>query len=221
MTTTRDRLLAQVRAVLFDMDGVLTDNAAWHSAAWVTSAQEVFGLTVRPDDTRIHGGLNHEILAALLGRPVTAAEARGFHDAKEERYRSLARGQITPVAGLAAYLDHLARLSVPVALVTSADPTNVAFVLGELGMESRFAVRVTGDDVTKGKPHPEAYVRAVSRLGVAARDCLVHEDSLHGVRSAVSAGARVAALTTTTTAARLTEVGATWIFANFEEWLGT
>jgi HAD superfamily hydrolase (TIGR01509 family) len=208
-----------IRAVLFDMDGVLTNNSEWHSAAWVLCARELLGIAIQPDDTRIHGGLNHEILATLLGRPPSAADAQAFHDAKEARYRSLARGKVKPVRGLAAYLDLLEHLSLPTALVTSADPVNIAFVLGELGMESRFALRVTGADVRRGKPDPEAFERGAALVGVPPGECLVHEDSPNGVKSAVSAGARVAALTTTTTAARLFEAGAAWASPDFEAWM--
>jgi beta-phosphoglucomutase len=211
--------LGGVRAVLFDMDGVLVNNSEWHSAAWVLCAQELLGLAIRPDDSRIHGGLNHEILAALLGRPLAAADVREFHEAKEERYRTWARGKLKPVRGLATYLEHLEAISMPVALVTSADRTNVAFVLGELGLEFHFPMRITGADVARGKPDPEAYREGARLVGVPPRDCLVHEDSLNGVRSAVSAGSRVAALTTTTTSESLLEAGASWILADFEEWM--
>ena len=211
--------LGGTRAVLFDMDGVLVDNAAWHAAAWADCAASLLGLTVRPDDPRIHGGLNHEILGALVGRPFSVADAREFHDAKERCYRGLARGKLHPVPGLRRYLERLEESSLAVVLVTSADPTNIAFVLDELGMQSRFPLRVSGADVTRGKPAPEAYMKGAAMAGAPTGACLAHEDSLNGVRSAVAAGVRVAALTTTTTRAPLLEAGAAWAVADFEEWL--
>jgi len=207
-------------AVLFDMDGVLTDNLGFHRASWAACLREDYGLSIDADDPRLHAGLVREILPQVTGLRLSLEETEAFRERKEARYRDLARGALTPVPGLAAYLAWLADRGVRYGLVTGSDPVCIDFVLTELDLRTRFAVRVTGNDVDHGKPHPEAYLRAIAALGVAAASCLVHEDSAAGVASALAAGAQVAALATTLPEAALRPTGARWIVRDFQAWLG-
>lgn len=144
---------------------------------------------------------------------------RNCESAKEGYYRDLARGNLRPVPGLYAYLDWLAARAVPVALVTSADASNIDFVLGELGLADRFAITVGAADVRQGKPHPEPYLIAAARLSVDPAFCIVHEDAPSGVRSAVAAGCAVVALTTTLTGPVLMEAGAELCLPDFMAWM--
>jgi len=207
------------RAVLFDMDGVLTDNLHLHVAAWQDCLREHYGIELAADDRRVHAGLIHEILERLLGRAPSAAEAHDFLEQKEARYRDLARGALVAVPGIHAYLGWLAARGVPAALVTGSDRVCTRFVLGELGLVDRFPITVTGEDVRRGKPAPEAYLLAAARLGIAPADCLVHEDSEAGTAAGVAAGATVAALTTSAPASALVAAGASWVGPDFVAWL--
>jgi beta-phosphoglucomutase-like phosphatase (HAD superfamily) len=81
---------------------------------------------------------------------------------------------------------------------------------------------VLGEDVTRGKPHPEPFLLGASRLGLNAADCVAHEDAVNGVLSAAGAGCTVVALTTTAPAEALVRAGATLTvpdFRNFGLWL--
>lgn len=210
--------------VLFDMDGVLTANNHHHRQAWAETAASVLGLNLSDHDldTKVDGGRNPEIIERLTGTYPDDALAARFHDAKEGRYRELAAGALREVAGLSAYLDALAERGVPFALVTSADLVNVAFGMEQLGFGPRFVQRVTGEDVRNGKPHPEPFLLGAQRLGLHARDCLAHEDAVNGVRSAVGAGCRVVALTTTAPAGVLMAAGASLAvpdFTGYAAWL--
>ncbi|UQN05074.1 HAD family phosphatase [Deinococcus sp. QL22] len=210
--------------VLFDMDGVLTANNLFHRQAWQEVALEVLGLTLTEHDldTKVDGGRNPEIIERLTGSYPDDALALRFHDAKEGRYRQLAAGALTEVEGLSAYLDALEGRGIPFALVTSADAVNVAFGMEALGFGPRFGPRVLGEDVTRGKPHPEPFLLGASRLGLNAAECLAHEDAVNGVLSAAGAGCTVVALTTTAPAEALVRAGATLTvpdFRNFELWL--
>ncbi|MFC4426934.1 HAD family hydrolase [Deinococcus navajonensis] len=206
--------------VLFDMDGVLTANNAFHRRAWQEVAAELLDLqlTEHDLDTKVDGGRNPEILERLTGQVPDETLLRTFHDAKEGRYRDLARGALREVTGLAAYLDALQDRDIPFALVTSGDAVNVAFALEALGLQSRFTVRVLGEDVTRGKPDPEPFVLGAARLGLDPRTCLAHEDAVNGVRSAVGAGCRVVALSTTAPSHVLLEAGAERSVPDFRGW---
>jgi HAD superfamily hydrolase (TIGR01509 family) len=210
--------------VLFDMDGVLTANNLFHRQAWQEVALEVLGLTLTEHDldTKVDGGRNPEIIERLTGSYPDDALALRFHDAKEGRYRQLAAGALTEVAGLSAYLDALEGRGIPFALVTSADAVNVAFGMEALGFGPRFGPRVLGEDVTRGKPHPEPFLLGAARLGLDAADCVAHEDAVNGVLSAAGAGCTVVALTTTAPAEALVRAGAALTvpdFGNFGLWL--
>ncbi|PNY82938.1 haloacid dehalogenase [Deinococcus koreensis] len=202
------------------MDGVLTANNHHHRQAWAETARTVLGLHLSEHDldTKVDGGRNPEIIERLTGVSPDAELAGRFEEAKEGRYRQLAAGALTEVAGLSRYLDELDVRGIPFSLVTSAGLTNVAFGMEQLGFGPRFGTRVTGEDVARGKPHPEPFLLGAARLGLAAADCLAHEDAVNGVRSAAGAGCRVVALTTTAPAAALLEAGASLAVPDFTGW---
>ncbi len=214
------------RAVLFDMDGVLTANNHFHRQAWKELALELLGLDLSEHDldTKVDGGRNPEIIERLTGVAPSAELAARFHDAKEGRYRDLARGQLQPVAGLSDYLAGLRGLGIPAVIVTSSDHVNTNFALGALEVAHFFAGRITGDSVTRGKPDPQPYVMGAELLELDPRDCLAHEDAVNGVRSAAGAGCRVLALSTTQKAEVLLAAGAERVepdFTLWREWLGS
>ncbi|MBZ9713295.1 HAD family phosphatase [Deinococcus multiflagellatus] len=202
------------------MDGVLTLNNHFHRQAWQEVAREVLGLhlTEHDLDTKVDGGRNPEIIERLIGTVPDEALSRRVHDTKEGRYRALAAGALREVQGLGAYLDALEARRIPFALVTSADAVNVAFGMEALGLGHRFAVRVLGEDVTRGKPHPEPFLLGAARLGLDPTQCLAHEDAVNGVRSAAGAGCRVVALTTTAPAEALRAAGAALTVPDFTGW---
>ncbi|MDV6373244.1 HAD family hydrolase [Deinococcus arenicola] len=206
--------------VLFDMDGVLTDNNAFHRQAWQEVAADVLGLNLSEHDldTKVDGGRNPEIIERLTGQYPEPDLLSRFHEAKEGRYRDLAAGKMQEVAGLSAYLDELEARGIPYCLVTSADRVNVEFGMEALGLGKRFGKRVLGEDVAQGKPHPEPFLLGAQRLGLNAADCLAHEDAVNGVKSAAGAGCRVVALTTTSPEKALLEAGASLAVSDFTDW---
>ena len=214
------------RAVLFDMDGVLTANNHFHRQAWKELALELLGLDLSEHDLdiKVDGGRNPEIIERLTGVAPSAELSARFHDAKEGRYRDLAQGQLQPVAGLSDYLAGLRGLGIPAVIVTSSDHVNTDFALGALKVAHFFAGRITGDSVTRGKPDPQPYVMGAELLKLDPRDCLAHEDAVNGVRSAAGAGCRVLALSTTQKAEVLLAAGAARVepdFTLWREWLGS
>lgn len=200
------------------MDGVLTMNGHFHIQAWQRFARETLNLDL-DDDPRVHGGRNVDILLALTGQMPDPEALLACEAAKEGYYRELARGKLRPVCGLHAYLDWLSKSEIPCALVTSADVRNTAFVLEELGLTERFAVKIGAEDVRRGKPDPEPYILAAARVGVDPALCVVHEDAPSGVQSALAAGCTVIALTTTFASPVLEAAGAQLCIPDFAAWL--
>lgn len=181
---------AVLEAVLFDMDGTLTDSEKLWALALddvaralggVISAEcrsSMVGWPVRPTIDRIH-----EELGLRRDWQVTAAEL-------SERAASYYRNELPWRPGAAELLAAVRAAGVPTALVTATDRPLVEMALDTLGRHN-FDVVVTGDDVTDGKPHPEPYRKALALLQVPPASAVAVEDSPTGVASAVAAGLTV------------------------------
>ena len=207
-----------LQAALFDMDGVLVDNAAYHQQAWGAFAHRL-GRPLGPDDYMLH--INGRVAAAaltyLLGRDPQPAEVQQCIDEADGLYRELYRPHLAPTPGLMAFLDYLQRRGVRMAVGTSAPAINVAFTLDGLGIRSYFSVVVDATMVSRGKPDPMVYLTAAERLGVDPAYCVVFEDALSGIEAGRRAGMAVVALATTHTPAQLADSGAALIIPDFTD----
>jgi beta-phosphoglucomutase len=104
---------------------------------------------------------------------------------------------------------------VRIAVARPAPRANRELVLGGLGWHTRFERIIGGEDALRGKPAPDHYLAAAKGLGVDPAECVAFEDAVNGVKSAVAAGMKAAAVLTTTPAEVLTSVGASWTMRDF------
>lgn len=185
-------------AAIFDMDGVLVDNGAFHKKAW---QQFCSGHRIVFSEKRFRevffGRTNVQVLPELFGSNLSSAEIQKLGNEKEKIYREIFRSHLKPTQGLVRFLDELKSREIPVAVATSAPTENVEFVLNGLQIQKYFNVVVDDSMVTHGKPHPEIYLKAAELLNIEPAKCVVFEDSLPGTKSAFDAGTKVIALTTT------------------------
>ena len=204
-------------AVVFDLDGVLVDSGAHHRAAWTTLLGEL-GVDVPAEFWRLTiGRPSEEAIVHLLGRPVSAAEARRLARRKHEHYAILSQAGLPAVAGVPAFVDTLVGLGVPRAVATSARREDAHRLLRELGLLRHFDVIVAAEDVRRGKPAPDVFLAAADGVHVDPARCLVFEDSVVGVRAARSAGMRVIGVTTAHTTTELCGEGAERCIADFRD----
>ncbi len=203
------------RAVVFDLDGVLVDSGAHHREAWAAMCRDC-GVTPPPEFWRLTIGRPAEEAVALLVDGLDRGQVRRLAELKREHYARLARRGFVAVAGVAAFIDALARARVPRAVATSASRRDTEHVLEALGLRRHIDVAVTADDVRHGKPHPEVYLKAADGLGVEAASCVVFEDAIVGVHAARTAGMRVIGVTTAHTADELVGAGAERAVPHFE-----
>jgi len=178
-----------VRAVLWDLDGVLVDSAAFHFQAW----RELFASLGREfseaDFRRTFGLRNDAILRDLLG-DLPLAEVERVGARKEALFRRAALGNIVALPGALSLLRLLRERRFKLALVSSTPHGNIDLILGSLGVEAAFDVIVGEEDVTRGKPDPEGFLLASKRLGVPPGECVVIEDAPAGVEAAKRGGMR-------------------------------
>ena len=188
---------ARLAGAIFDLDGTLTDNMALHQRAFEVFLSKHGLPPLTPElRRRLDGKRNRDIFPILFARELDDATQRAFADEKESLYRELSRGRLVPLPGLVELLGNLARRNVPAAVATSSPSENVDHTLRELALAASFAAVARADAVTHGKPHPDVFLLAAKRLGVAPERCIAFEDAPVGIEAARRAGMTCVALTT-------------------------
>ncbi len=179
------------RAVLWDMDGTLIDSEEFHWISWRdTMAKE--GITITHEQfLASFGQRNDSIIPRWLGAASTPERIERIANAKEELYRRLVRRNgISPLPGVAIWVHRLHEQGWLQAVASSAPRANIEVVLEALAATHSFQAIVSAEDVNKGKPDPEVYLTAASRVGVSPDRCIVVEDAIAGIEGARRAGMR-------------------------------
>jgi beta-phosphoglucomutase family hydrolase len=186
------------RAFIFDMDGTIVDNMAFHTKSWLAfftkrgmllDAEEFFRSTA--------GRQGHEILRERLGANLSDNEVQVLNAEKEAVYRELYGPHRQTIAGFDGLTAAAKEQRVALAVATAAPVGNITFILDGLALRERFDAVVGAADVARGKPHPDVFLLAAERCGAAPDDCIVFEDAPLGVEAARRAGMRCVVLTTT------------------------
>ena len=198
------------RAVLFDLDGVLTPTAEVHMHAWAAMfnafLREHPGQAPYTDDdyyAHVDGKPRYDgVRDFLASRGITLPEGSpedppsadtvcGLGNRKNDAFNEvLEREGVAVYPGSLALLDHLAGLETPLAVVSSS--VNAPAVLEAAGLSKRFTTVVDGAvaraEGLAGKPAPDTFLRAAERCGAPAGDCAVVEDAVSGVRAGATGG---------------------------------
>lgn len=179
------------RAVLWDVDGTLIDSREYHWLSWHGAlAAEGFPLT-REQFERTFGRRNEEILGGYFPGYDSAEIAR-VGEAKEAAYRALVRARgIGLLPGVRAWLERLRAEGWLQALASSAPRLNLDAIVSALELERFFSAIASAEDVTEGKPNPQVFLAAASKLGVGPLRCVVVEDAPAGAEAARRAGMRL------------------------------
>lgn len=185
------------RGVIFDVDGVLVDSYDPHFKSWQMLYRELDLDYTEEDFAADFGRTSRDILARRFGDSLTESQIADYDERKEAYYRDILRQDFPPMEGAAELIDALAQDGFRLAVGSSGPPENVELSLSGLGRQDRFAARVTGADVKRGKPDPQVFQIAAERLALSPRACLVIEDAPHGVEAALRAGMSCIAITGT------------------------
>lgn len=178
-----------IRAVVFDLDGVLTDTAEFHYRAWKALADEEGLAFDREMNEQLRGISRRASIAIILAdRKVDEGEVEAMMARKNALYlASLEQmGPDDTLPGAIEALEAARREGLRVALASSS--RNARMVLDKLQLADRFDVIVDGNSVEHAKPAPDLFLRAAEDLQVSPCACLVVEDAASGVDAAVAAG---------------------------------
>jgi HAD superfamily hydrolase (TIGR01509 family) len=182
-----------VRAVIFDLDGVLLDSEQlWNQAKedlvnhtggqWSQDApRDMMGMSAPEWSTYLHDQLGVPLDAEVIDSEVVARMQKLYR-----RHLPLLPGAVEAVRALHEHW--------PLGLASSSNREIIHLVLHLAGLADDFAVTVSSEEVPRGKPAPDVYLETARRLEVAPRTCLAVEDSSNGLRAAAAAGTRVVAL---------------------------
>jgi len=183
-----------LRAVIFDLDGVLADSEPWWNKIDAKLLAE-YGVDY-------HGEYHREVLGVSYRLAVEFYETKfGISVPTEELVKR--RGEIATEffanrVGLfpnaKRVLEELRQMKLKLAVATSSVGASARPFLDRHWIAQFFDVIITGDEIERGKPEPDIYMCAAEKLGVVADDCLVIEDSLSGIAAAKAAHMRVAAI---------------------------
>lgn len=185
--------MSAVRAVVFDLDGVLLDSEqVWNAAkrdvvrerggTWLDTAErDMMGMSSPEWSRYMHDRLGVPLEPAEIDRAAVANLLA--------RYRS----ELPLLPGAREAVDRIAARW-PIGLASSSNREVIDAVLDAMGIADRFAVTISSEEVSRGKPAPDVYLEVARRLDVDPREAVAIEDSANGIRSAHAAGMRVIAL---------------------------
>jgi beta-phosphoglucomutase-like phosphatase (HAD superfamily) len=177
------------RAVILDMDGLMFDTEIVEFRAWQRAASE-FGWSISDDQyLQLIGTTERDAWAALTAWWEARPAPRGSLPAIRDRAAGYASAEQAAVKdGLLDLLGWATREQVPVAVASSSARDTIVARLEQAELREAVPVIAGGDEITHGKPAPDVFLLAARRLGCEPRDCVVIEDSDHGINAAYAAG---------------------------------
>ncbi len=187
-----------ITVIIFDMNGVITDDEKCHELATKQAFKHV-GVAITPEIYRNFclGRTDTSAFSELITEfDVRNENTEELITIKTAYYLELIKDNLKIYPGVVELIRKLHK-KYTLALTTSSTFNEMVSVMHQLGVGDLFKTTVTAEDVKHGKPDPEPYLLTAKKLGADPRECLVIEDSESGVRSATSAGMKCIAITNT------------------------
>jgi HAD superfamily hydrolase (TIGR01509 family) len=178
-----------IKAVVFDLDGLMFNT------------EEIFNKTGQELLRRRGKQFSNELVSQMMGRRPTEAftimidrldltdSIEDLRLESDEIFDRLLAVHLAPMPGLFELLEYIEAREVPKAVATSSPRVYLENLLGRFELLDRFPITLSAEDVTHGKPHPEIYLQTAERIGIAAEEMMVLEDSEVGTRAAAAANA--------------------------------
>ena len=203
---------------IFDWDGVIVDSSFLHEKSWEALAQEIDRPLPQNHFKQGFGKRNEIIIPKILKWSKDGQQVKLWGKRKEELYRKFAKeAGIQLLTGMKDFLKDMQRHQIPAVIGTSTSKENIALAFEQLGIEDFFIGAICSEDVTRGKPDPEVFLKAAKLLQLPPVQCVVFEDSTHGIKAARAGGMKAVGIKTSQTAAALSQAGAHKLFGSPKE----
>ena len=186
-----------IKAVIFDLDGVVVSTDDYHYRAWKVMADEEGIYFDKTINERLRGVSRMESLEIILekaDKEYTNEEKIQMAEKKNSLYRELLN-ELTPndiLPGVMKVLEDLKAKNIKIAIGSSSK--NTPMILGKIGLKDCFDAVADGNDIKNSKPDPEVFLLAARKVGMEAKECLVVEDADAGVEAALAGNMKVLAV---------------------------
>jgi len=185
--------MSKIKAVIFDMDGVLIEAKDWHYEA-LNKALNLFGMEIsRYDHLVTYDGLptrkKLEMLSTERGLP--RALHQFINDMKQQYTMEIVYAQCKPTFHHEYALSKLKNSGYKMAVCSNSIRNTIEIMMEKAALTEYFEFYVSNQDVKNGKPDPEMYNLAISKLGLDPKECMIIEDNENGIKAAKASGAWV------------------------------
>jgi HAD superfamily hydrolase (TIGR01509 family) len=178
-----------IKGIIFDMDGVISDTQNLHSKV-ESELLARFGVIISPEEiTKLYSGVRtKEFFNDLLSDTRVSFDLDSLMDEKWLRMSEYASKSVVPIDGSVDLIKRLYSQGYSLAVASASNFKYVKTVLKTLDVFDYFSFIVSGDMVKSGKPDPESFLLAASKMNISPKNCLVIEDGISGMHAAKSAG---------------------------------
>ncbi|ELA8064165.1 HAD family phosphatase [Vibrio parahaemolyticus] len=183
----------KIKAIIFDMDGVLIEAKDWHYEAF-NKALELFGLTItRHEHETTYDGLpTKDKLKMLTREKGLSVKLHSFLNEMKQQYTmEMVHTLCKPQFHHEFALSKLSSENFKLAVASNSIRNTVSVMMDQAHLKQYLEFYISNEDVSKGKPDPEMYNLAIARLGFSAEECVIVEDNEHGLMAARASGANV------------------------------
>lgn len=185
------------KAFLFDLNGTMIHDMPYHVSAWHKVIQSLGGLLDEEAMKQECYGKGEEMLERIFPGKYNLSERIAISESKEAKYRADFLPELKLIEGLDKLLLNAFNEAIKLGIGSAANNLNIDFVIDNLHLRKYLHAIVSGEMVTKSKPHPETFLKCAEALSVPTIQCLVFEDTPKGVACAANAGMDTVVLTTT------------------------
>ena len=210
-------MFEKVRALIFDMDGVLMDSEPVIKAAAIAGLKE-FGVNAKIEDFEPFVGMGEDRFIGGVAEKHGVPYRPEMKKRVYEIYVDIVADELGIYEGIQEFLSEMKERGYVLALASSADKIKVEANLKVTGIPvSLFSTIICGEDVEKKKPFPDIYLYAARQIGVPPENCLVVEDAISGIKAAKAAGMQCIAVTSSFDRQTLEKEGADLVVDNTVE----
>ncbi len=208
-----------LKCLIFDMDGTIVDSIPFHKRSW-----EIFSKTYPIDNlekkltNQNKGGTIREIMEFLMPEYKNNKDKiEELGNLKESIFRKIYKPYIKPLPGFIKFIQNAKINNLSINLASNGDHNNINFIIECINCNSYFDLKIGSNDVKKGKPNPEMFIKIMKKINVLPKECLIFEDSIEGVKAGLKSGSKVIGVTTTHSKNKLINLGCSLTIDNYDD----